>query len=191
MTDNCTVDGSELSASDVSAVKNSREIPNGTNNLKAAIEAAMLRKPGICRKNRVVDQSDDSAVSNTNSETTAHDSNLLSGSSSRRIYSSNEDGYGVSLNSMTGSHKQEMSSLRQLSVPPAEALTGAGNPVPILLFDGQSSLLDLHRYSQAATSMLSRTASPKEEIIWQYDVQLFLFLLKKFFPHMIYNWLYL
>ncbi|KAM3319579.1 putative protein isoform X1 [Capsicum chacoense] len=173
LTDNCTVDGSELSASDVSAVKNSREIPNGTNNLKAAIEAAMLRKPGICRKNRVVDQSDDSAVSNTNSETTAHDSNLLSGSSSRRIYSSNEDGYGVSLNSMTGSHKQEMSSLRQLSVPPAEALTGAGNPVPILLFDGQSSLLDLHRYSQASTSMLSRTASPKEEIIWQgaFEVQ--------------------
>lgn len=182
MTDSCTVDGSELSASDVSAVRNSREAPNGTSNLKAAIEAAMLRKPGICWKNRVVDQSDDLAVSNTNSETTAQD--LLSGSSSRRILSSNEDGYGGSSNSLTGSNKQEIGSLTQLSVLPAEALTGAGNPVPILLSDGKSSLVDLHRYSQAAMSILSRTAIPEHEYIWQYDVQLYLIIIfsKDFSP---------
>ncbi|XP_055828848.1 uncharacterized protein LOC129896889 isoform X3 [Solanum dulcamara] len=171
LTDSCTVDGSELSASDVSAVRNSRESPNGTSNLKAAIEAAMLRKPGICWKNRVVDQSDDLAVSNTNSETTAQD--LLSGSSSRKILSSNEDGYGGSSNSLTGSHKQEIGSLTQLSVLPAEALTGAGNPVPILLSDGKSSLVDLRRYSQAEMSILSRTAIPEHEYIWQgsFEVQ--------------------
>lgn len=172
LTDSCTVDGSELSASDVPAVRNSREAPNGTSNLKAAIEAAMLRKPGICRKNRVVDQSDDLGASNTNSETVAQD--LLSGSSSKRFLSSNEDGYGVSSNSMTGSHKQEISSLTQLSVLPAEAHTGAGNLVPILLSDGKSSFVDLHRYSQAAMSILSRTAIPEHEYIWQYDVQLYL-----------------
>ncbi|CAN4085524.1 unnamed protein product [Withania somnifera] len=173
LTDSCTVEGSELSASDVSAVRNSKEAPNGTNNLKAAIEAAMLRKPGICRKNRVVDQSADLAVSNTNSETTAQDSNLLSGSSSRNFLSSNEDGYGVPSNSVTGSHKQEVSNLRQLSVLPAEALTGAGNLASILLCDGKSSLVDLHRYSQAATSILLRTAIPEHEYIWQgaFEVQ--------------------
>ncbi|MCD7455745.1 hypothetical protein HAX54_029422 [Datura stramonium] len=171
LTDSCTVDGSELSTSDVSAVRNSREAPNGTSNLKAAIEAAMLRKPGICRKNRVVDPSDDLAVSNTNSETPTHDP--LSGSSSRKILSSNEDGYGVSLNSMTGSHKQEISSLRQLSVFPAEALSGAGNAVPILPSDGKPSIVDLHRYSQAAMSILSMTAIPEHEYIWQgaFEVQ--------------------
>ncbi|KAK4362773.1 hypothetical protein RND71_018014 [Anisodus tanguticus] len=171
LTDSCTVDGSELSASDVSAVRNSREAPNGTSNLKAAIEAAMLRKPGICRKNRVFDQSDDLAVSNKNSETTAHD--LLSGSSSRRILSPNEDGCWVSSNSMTGTHKQDIGSLRQLSVFPAEALTGAGNAVPIMPSDGKSSLIDLYRYSQAAMSILSRTAIPEHEYIWQgaFEVQ--------------------
>lgn len=171
LTDSCTVDGSELSASDVPAVRNSREAPNGTSNLKAAIEAAMLRKPGICRKNRVVDQSDDLGASNTNSETVAQD--LLSGSSSKRFLSSNEDGYGVSSNSMTGSHKQEISSLTQLSVLPAEAHTGAGNLVPILLSDGKSSFVDLHRYSQEAMSILSRTAIPEHEYIWQgaFEVQ--------------------
>ncbi|KAH0764081.1 hypothetical protein KY290_020154, partial [Solanum tuberosum] len=171
LTDSCTVDGSELVASDVSAVRNSREAPNGTSNLKAAIEAAMLKKPGVCWKNRVVDQSDDLAVSNTNAETTAPD--LLCGSSSRRMLSSNEDGHGVSLNSMTVSHKQEIGSLRELSVLPAEALTGAGNLVPILLSDGKSSLVDLHRYSQAAMSILSKTAFPEHEYIWQgaFEVQ--------------------
>ncbi|KAH0691630.1 hypothetical protein KY289_018988 [Solanum tuberosum] len=171
LTDSCTVDGSELVASDVSAVKNSREAPNGTSNLKAAIEAAMLKKPGVCWKNRVVDQSDDLAVSNTNAETTTPD--LLCGSSSRRMFSSNEDGHGVSLNSMTVSHKQEIGSLRQLSVLPAEALTGAGNLVPILLSDEKSSLVDLHRYSQAAMSILSKTAFPEHEYIWQgaFEVQ--------------------
>ncbi|XP_049393227.1 uncharacterized protein LOC125857667 isoform X1 [Solanum stenotomum] len=171
LTDSCTVDGSELVASDVSAVKNSREAPNGTSNLKAAIEAAMLKKPGVCWKNRVVDQSDDLAVSNTNAETMTPDQ--LCGSSSRRMFSSNEDGHGVSLNSMTVSHKQEIGSLRQLSVLPAEALTGAGNLVPILLSDEKSSLVDLHRYSQAAMSILSKTAFPEHEYIWQgaFEVQ--------------------
>ncbi|KAL3342474.1 hypothetical protein AABB24_026479 [Solanum stoloniferum] len=171
LTDSCNVDGSELVASDVSAVRNSREAPNGTSNLKAAIEAAMLKKPGVCWKNRVVDQSDDLAVSNTNAETTVPD--LLCGSSSRRMLSSNEDGHGVSLNSMTVSHKQEIGSLRQLSVLPAEALTGAGNLVPILLSDEKSSLVDLHRYSQAAMPILSKTAFPEHEYIWQgaFEVQ--------------------
>ncbi|TMW86679.1 hypothetical protein EJD97_021022 [Solanum chilense] len=171
LTDGCTVDVSELFASDVSAVRNSREAPNGTSNLKAAIEAAMLKKPGVCWKNRVVDQSDDLAVSNTNAETTAPDP--LCGSSGRRMMSSNEDGHGVPLNSITGSHKQEIGSLRQLSVLPAEALTGAGNLVPILLSDGKSSLVDLHRYSQAAMSILSKTAFPEHEYIWQgaFEVQ--------------------
>ncbi|CAN4089362.1 unnamed protein product [Withania somnifera] len=172
LTDNCTVDSSELSAFDVSVGRTSREAPNGTNNVKAALEAAMLRKPGLCRKNKVVDQSDDLAVPNTNSETTTQDSNLLSGSSSRRILSSNEDSYGVSSNSMTGSHKQEIGNLSQLSVL-AETLTGAGNLVPILLCDGKASLVDLHRYSQAAMSILSRTAIPEHEYIWQgaFEVQ--------------------
>nr|XP_010318291.1 uncharacterized protein LOC101244850 isoform X1 [Solanum lycopersicum] len=171
LTDGCTVEVSELFSSDVSAVRNSREAPNGTSNLKAAIEAAMLKKPGVCWKNRVVDQSDDLAVSNTNAETTAPDP--LCGSSSRRMLSSNEDGHGVPLNSITGSHKQEIGSLRQLSVLPAEALTGAGNLVPILLSDGKSSLVDLHRYSQAAMSILSKTAFPEHEYIWQgaFEVQ--------------------
>ncbi|XP_016484104.2 protein PARALOG OF AIPP2 isoform X2 [Nicotiana tabacum] len=171
LTESCTADGPDLSTSDVSAVKNSREAPNGTSDLKAAIEAAMLRKPGICRKNRVFDQSDDLAMSNTNSETMAQD--LLSGSSGRRILPTNEEVYGVSSNSMAGSYKQEISSMRQLSVLPAEALSRAGNAVPILPSDEKSSLVDLDRYSQAAVAILSRTAIPEHEYIWQgaFEVQ--------------------
>ena len=51
-----------------SATKSSKEVKNRDNKLKAAIEAALLKKPGIYRKNKVSDQSDEPSVSSMNNE---------------------------------------------------------------------------------------------------------------------------
>ncbi|KAI3757016.1 hypothetical protein L6452_04549 [Arctium lappa] len=51
-----------------SATRSSKEVKNRDNKLKAAIEAALLKKPGIYRKNKVSDQSDEPSVSSMNNE---------------------------------------------------------------------------------------------------------------------------
>ncbi|XP_076946175.1 protein PARALOG OF AIPP2-like [Bidens hawaiensis] len=52
----------------VSGLKTSKDLKNGDNKLKDAIEAALLKKPGICRKNKVPDQpvADESTINNNN-----------------------------------------------------------------------------------------------------------------------------
>ncbi|XP_076955161.1 protein PARALOG OF AIPP2-like [Bidens hawaiensis] len=54
----------------VSGLKTSKDVKNGDNKLKDAIEAALLKKPGIYRKNEVPDQSvaDESTINNNNNE---------------------------------------------------------------------------------------------------------------------------
>ncbi|KAK1379152.1 hypothetical protein POM88_025896 [Heracleum sosnowskyi] len=61
-------------ASDVLTSRSSKEAIHKDNSLKAAIEAALLKKPGIYRKNKVHDQSAGIAVSgNINSEVCSQD----------------------------------------------------------------------------------------------------------------------
>ncbi|XP_071732134.1 protein PARALOG OF AIPP2-like [Rutidosis leptorrhynchoides] len=51
------------------AIRNSKDVKNSNNSLKDAIEAALLKKPGIFPKNKVSGQSDESAVSTMNNVT--------------------------------------------------------------------------------------------------------------------------
>ncbi|KAI3705939.1 hypothetical protein L1987_76188 [Smallanthus sonchifolius] len=51
-----------------SGMKISKDAKNGENSLKNAIEAALLKKPGIYRKNKVSDQPDESSVPSMNNE---------------------------------------------------------------------------------------------------------------------------
>ncbi|CAI9302206.1 unnamed protein product [Lactuca saligna] len=50
----------KVQVSNASGVRNTKEVKNRDNKLKDAIEAALLKKPGLVRKNRVSDQSDES-----------------------------------------------------------------------------------------------------------------------------------
>ncbi|XP_076922564.1 protein PARALOG OF AIPP2-like [Bidens hawaiensis] len=56
------------SGNNASAVKISKDVKNGENKLKDAIEAALLKKPGIYRKSKVADQPDESSVPTVNNE---------------------------------------------------------------------------------------------------------------------------
>lgn len=52
----------KVQVSNASGVRNTKEVKNRDNKLKDAIEAALLKKPGLVRKNRVSDQSDESSA---------------------------------------------------------------------------------------------------------------------------------
>ncbi|XP_076940953.1 ASI1-immunoprecipitated protein 2-like [Bidens hawaiensis] len=56
------------SGNNASAVKISKDVKNGENKLKDAIEAALLKKPGIYRKSKVADQPDESSVPTVNND---------------------------------------------------------------------------------------------------------------------------
>lgn len=58
------VENSQPLLGDASASRSLKDVDKG-NKLKAAIEAAMLKKPGIYRKNKMPDQSDELSTSTT------------------------------------------------------------------------------------------------------------------------------
>ncbi|VFR01039.1 unnamed protein product [Cuscuta campestris] len=138
----CTVNGSDSPALD-SPVKNSREDTKGPSDLKAAIEAAMLRKPGICRKSRVTAQSEDISASNMKSELPAQDQVLSS---------------TVRRNGNVA-HKQESTkNAKQFGLLAED---------PVRIRDaGKQSLIDMERQTLASMPVLLKTAIPEYQCIW-------------------------
>lgn len=53
--------GDKVQVSNASGIRNTKEVKNRDNKLKDAIEAALLKKPGLCRKSRPSDQFDESS----------------------------------------------------------------------------------------------------------------------------------
>ncbi|GER50508.1 RING/FYVE/PHD zinc finger-related protein [Striga asiatica] len=97
--------------------------------LKAAIEAAVLRKPGVYRKNRAVGQSDDSSMPSLGVEVTCHQDPISSSAANRKLSSAGElpEGPTIARNLIADSHKQENSdSVKQSSLVPVEGLPTAG-----------------------------------------------------------------
>lgn len=62
--DCCTVTSPRASFTESSTAKSIKEDMNAGSKLKAAIQAAMLKKPGIYRKRKIADQSDGLSMSN-------------------------------------------------------------------------------------------------------------------------------
>ncbi|CAK9166009.1 unnamed protein product [Ilex paraguariensis] len=144
---------------------------NKGNKLKAAIEAAMLKKPGLYRKKRVPDQPEELSVLSMNGEIASQ--GPLSGSNSIRNMISDEDmheGQAVKRDSTTDScMPKTVNNMEQFSVLPAEVVTSRTEDVcPIVRFDGKSSSRDLHCYTLASISpLLKLSAIPEHEFIWQ------------------------
>uniref|UniRef100_A0A5B7AJ90 PHD-type domain-containing protein n=1 Tax=Davidia involucrata TaxID=16924 RepID=A0A5B7AJ90_DAVIN len=164
----CTVDSPRSLAVDASAARSSREVMNGGNKLKAAIEAAMLKKPGIYRKNRVPDQSDELPMSSTNlnGEIASQDQSSIS-SNMMGMFSADElhEGHAVPRNSTADSSEQTtVNNVKQLSSLPTEAVNSKTEDA----CDGKPFIRDLPSHISAAMSgLLKISVIPEHEYIWQ------------------------
>ncbi|CAA0827983.1 RING/FYVE/PHD zinc finger superfamily protein [Striga hermonthica] len=136
-------------------------------NLKAAIEAAVLRKPGVYRKNRAVGQSDDSSMPSLGVEVTCHQDPISSSAANRKLSSVAElpEGPTIARNLIADSHKQENSDcVKQSSLVLVEGLPTAGQDgVP-----SSSSRRDvLSSIPPGMPLSLNSLAVPEHEYIWQ------------------------
>ncbi|KAL0403358.1 UNVERIFIED_CONTAM: hypothetical protein Sradi_1976600 [Sesamum radiatum] len=144
-----------------SSVKSLRD---ESDNLKAAIEAAVLRKPGVYRKHRALGQSDESSMSSVACEVASHQDHISSSAGNKKLASSAELPE-VSRN-LTGDHlKQEtFSSVKQSSLVPVEGLpSGARDGV----HNGPFSRDVFSNAPAAFPAFLKYLAIPEHEHIWQ------------------------
>ncbi|KAK4436126.1 hypothetical protein Salat_0776300 [Sesamum alatum] len=147
-----------------SSVKSLRD---ESDNLKAAIEAAVLRKPGVYRKHRALGQSDDSSMSIVGCGVASHQDHISSSAGNKKLASNAElpERPEVSRN-MTADHlKQEtLNSVKQSSLVPVEGLpSGARDGV----HNGPFSRDVFNNAPAAVPFFLKYLAIPEHEHIWQ------------------------
>lgn len=173
----CIADRPASPVSDLPASKNPREM-TGKDMLRAAIEAAVLRKPGINRKHKVLDQSDDVALTNISSEIALH--HHVSNSSNRGKASAAEEmseGQTIRENFCADSCKQAtVDSVKQSGVLHVEATASrTGDACYGINTEGSSLIRNMSDQVPATMSSLLKTLPiPDHDYIWQYDSNLFL-----------------
>ncbi|KAK6926197.1 hypothetical protein RJ641_007916, partial [Dillenia turbinata] len=141
----CANDSTKGSVVDESSAR--REMSPKGNKLKAAIQAAMLKKPGIYRKNRVSDQSEELSITSTN----------LSSDSRNRISAEGTlSGQAVPRNSTADSNKQAVRK---------------GEPDSFVSLDGKSSIRDLSSPTSATSVISKMLPIPEHEYIWLGDFE--------------------
>nr|GMD02415.1 uncharacterized protein LOC109194010 [Ipomoea batatas] len=153
---------------DAPVVKNSREATNSTDDLKAAIEAAMLRKPGICRKSRVPDQSENFSAVNVNSGTSSQDQ-LTSAHSKRNINCAMKVHERLAISRT--STVCYSNNAKQLGVLPAEGPRRTGDAGTIVVSNENSSILHAQQHFPAAMSILLKAVIPEHQYIWRGDFE--------------------
>ncbi|XP_057478874.1 uncharacterized protein LOC130766198 isoform X3 [Actinidia eriantha] len=175
----CHVENPRSLLGDASVARSSREVMDKGNKLKAAIEAAMLKKPGIYRKNKMPHQSDELSMSNTSlsCETRSQDQ-LSTPISTRNKFSVEEvhEGQAVLQNSTDEFCKQiTVNNTKHLSVLPSEAARWkTGDNSLIDPFDGKPFISDLPSHASSAVPVLLKMSIiPEHEYIWQgvFEVQ--------------------
>ncbi|KAL6503995.1 hypothetical protein OROGR_025918 [Orobanche gracilis] len=137
-------------------------------NLRAAIEAAVLRKPGVYRRHRAFDQSDDSSMPSLGCEIAYHQDPISSSVRHKKLSSDAElkpERPTMSRHLTADSLKQESSNLvKQSSMVSVEGLPPVGQ-------DGvhsTSSTRDvLRNVPGVMSSFLKSIAVPEHEYIWQ------------------------
>lgn len=149
-----------------SAMRNSKEVKHRDNKLKDAIEAALLKKPGIYRKNKVSDQSDESSVATINNEVAAVD----------RLPHSRNAGNLTSVEVSTDCQGQI---IRNFNVDHSKQSNGSSlKQSMILSAEGKHLTTAVSSHDDAALPSLSKIkAIPDHECIWQYGFFLYPILL--------------
>lgn len=148
------------------------------NKLKAAIQAALLRRPEICKKRKFSDPSDEVSSSSTvsNSDLVHQDqfsfSNKLKNElSAERAY----EGKTIVSSSATNFHRQPAASISKLPVLP-----NLDAPVPSHLEDTDSTAIpvekvwmkDLSGHGSTTSLLLKMSVIPEYEYIWQGGFEL-------------------
>uniref|UniRef100_A0A9I9DPA2 PHD-type domain-containing protein n=1 Tax=Cucumis melo TaxID=3656 RepID=A0A9I9DPA2_CUCME len=155
----------------------SREETCEENKLKAAIQAALLRRPEICKKRKFSDPSDEVSSSSTvsNSEIVHQDqfsfSNKLKNElSSERAY----EGKTIVCSSAANFHRQPAASIPKLPVLP-----NLDTPVPSHLEDTDSTAIPVEKVRMkdlsghaSTNSLLLKIVIPEYEYIWQGGFEL-------------------
>ncbi|XP_059625095.1 protein PARALOG OF AIPP2-like isoform X2 [Cornus florida] len=161
----CTVDSPRPLAVHTSTARNSGELMHGGNKLKAAIEAALLKKPGIGRKNRDPYQSDDLSMSSTNFNCERASQNKLSIPGNMRTADEIQEGQALLWNSTADSCKKTtVNSMKQFSAVPTEAVSSKTRDTS----DGKPCTVDLPcQVSAVISSILKMSAIPEHQCIWQ------------------------
>ncbi|XP_017242340.1 ASI1-immunoprecipitated protein 2 [Daucus carota subsp. sativus] len=166
--DFCTIDSPKQSlASDVHTSRSSKEAIYKDNKLKAAIEAAMLKKPGIYRKNKAPDQSVELGVSgNVNSELCTQDQ-LSNTRNPKKLVSAEGQSKEVAStwNFNTEFPKLTTGTNVKQFTNSAEAVTALSHR-PIPHADGKSITMELPTpWSISGLSVVP--AIPEHDYIWQ------------------------
>lgn len=166
----CTIDSTEqLLVPDVHTSRSSKDLIHEDNRLKAAIEAALLKKPGIYRKNRGQDHSDELTVSGMNSKVCSQDQ-LSDTYNPRKLVSGDEVSKepANAWNTNIESIKQATGSNVKQFTKSAEAVNALLHR-PLAPADGKSVIMDLLSNAPISISDLPiMSAIPKHEYIWQY-----------------------
>lgn len=163
--------GAEIS---VTASSSSKEEMHKGNKLKAAIQAALLRRPEIYRKKEVPNQTDEVSTSGTevNCEATSQDqvvvsSTLKNSTSAEGTHEQQE----ILENSTSDPPKcSSASDLKQLNSYPTDFCSQPGKSDSFVLTAGKPLVRDLSNKAVAISSVLSKMlAFPEYEYIWQYE----------------------
>ncbi|CAA0817153.1 RING/FYVE/PHD zinc finger superfamily protein [Striga hermonthica] len=142
-------------------------------NLKASIEAAVLRKLGVYRKNRAVSQSDDSSAPTSGDEVTCREYPISCSTNNKKLSSDAElnERPTVSRNFTADSQKQETShSVKQSSLVRVDGLSSAIQDGVHINYSRRDVLINV----QAGMPFFFKTlAVPEHEYIWQGSFEIF------------------
>ncbi|KAK9994121.1 hypothetical protein SO802_023824 [Lithocarpus litseifolius] len=171
-TEFCTIGTPQASGIDASAVRSSREESHEGNKLKAAIHAALLRRPEINRKKKVFDQPDELSTSSTdmNYELASQDQFLVS-NKPKNIMSTegSHERQAVLVSSTSDSCKHAVvNNSKQFTLPPTDVFSSK-------VEDSDSAIISIGKHarelpshtSTAMSSLLKTSAIPEYEYIWQ------------------------
>lgn len=166
----CMVGIPQASGTDISAARSSREEMHKGNKLKAAIHAALLRRPEFYRKKRVLDQPDDLSIPNTdlNYEIASHDQMLVSNKlKDATSTEGSSEGPTILGSSTSESSKQTTgNSLKQLGLHPIDVFSSKlGDSYSNAVSVGKSTIR--HLPCQASSVLLKKSVIPEHEFIWQ------------------------
>ncbi|XP_050253362.1 uncharacterized protein LOC126699527 isoform X3 [Quercus robur] len=171
-TEFCTIGTPQASGIDVSAVRSSREESHEGNKLKAAIQAALLRRPEINRKKKVFDQPDELSTSSTdmNNELASQDQFLVSNKPKNIMSTEGSHERQAVLGSSTSDSCKHavVNNSKQSTLPPTGVFSSK-------VEDSDSAIISIGKHarelpshtSTAMSSLLKTSAIPEYEYIWQ------------------------
>ncbi|KAJ1391204.1 Zinc finger, FYVE/PHD-type [Sesbania bispinosa] len=170
----CTAGTTQESGAEISvaASSSSKEEMHKGNKLKAAIQAALLKRPEIYKKKEVPNQADEVSTSGTelNCEVTSQDPMLVSSMLKNSISAEETHGQQEILeNSTFGSSKcSSANDLKQCNSCPTDFCSQPEKSDSIGLTAGKPSVRDFSDKAVAVSSVLPKMlAFPEYEYIWQ------------------------